>query len=384
MVPSHPWITFALDSRRLGHIDWLNLGEAVGAVAQVADAPLDAKLAEDFRRIYLAKGALATTAIEGNTLSEPEALAAVEGTLTLPPSQQYLKTEITNIVDLSNELLESIRSGERVPFTVEHIAHWNAAILRGLELNRHVVPGTIRTIDVRVGPYRPPAWQEAHPLLERLCEALREFEIPEENRLAFVFLKAVFAHVHLAWIHPFGDGNGRIARLVEQAILLEGGFPDVCCQLLSNHYDRTRHLYYLRLAESSTRKNGVDAFYSYAIAGFVEQLAEQVETIRERHLEAIWFRYLDDQFPESASFATRRQRELARAVAHSARGVSLEEMPFLTPSLARTYASHGSLSSRTLYRDVGSLVDRNLLIRDAGGVRANWGVVVAFRSGDTG
>ena len=91
----------------------------------------------------------------------------------------------------------------------------NAAVLRGLEVEDYVRPGTIRAANVTVGGYRCPDWQDARYLLARLCDTLDGFEPPEGSRYAFSILKAIFAHVYLAWIHPFGDGNGRTARLVE-------------------------------------------------------------------------------------------------------------------------------------------------------------------------
>ena len=57
---------------------------------RIAAAPLDPKVADAIHDIYLAKGALATTAIEGNALSEEEARARIERELELPPSQEYL------------------------------------------------------------------------------------------------------------------------------------------------------------------------------------------------------------------------------------------------------------------------------------------------------
>jgi hypothetical protein len=55
-------------------------------------------VAQGLHRLYLEKGALATTAIEGNTLTENEVLQHLEGTLKLPPSKEYPGQEIDNIV----------------------------------------------------------------------------------------------------------------------------------------------------------------------------------------------------------------------------------------------------------------------------------------------
>ena len=60
-------------------------------------------------------------------------------------------------------------------------------------------------------------------------------------------IQAIVAHVYIAMIHPFGDGNGRTARLIEFYILLRAGLPDMASHILSNHYNDTRQEYYRRL-----------------------------------------------------------------------------------------------------------------------------------------
>jgi Fic family protein len=51
------------------------------------------------------------------------------------------------------------------------------------------------------------------------------FQAPPGLEIAYSILKAALAHPHLAWIHPFGDSNGRTARLVEFLILLSAVGP---------------------------------------------------------------------------------------------------------------------------------------------------------------
>src|SRR5262245_24845280 len=85
---SHPWITFCIDFNRIQHSQWIRLGEISAMCDQIAGVPLRPSVARGLHRIYLAKGALATTAIEGNTLSEEEVLKQIEGTLKVPPSKK--------------------------------------------------------------------------------------------------------------------------------------------------------------------------------------------------------------------------------------------------------------------------------------------------------
>src|ERR687883_1782465 len=51
---------------------WHNIGEARAKCRQLSTTPLPPPVAEETRRVYLAKGARATTAIEGNTLTEEQ------------------------------------------------------------------------------------------------------------------------------------------------------------------------------------------------------------------------------------------------------------------------------------------------------------------------
>jgi Fic family protein len=45
------------------------------------------------------------------------------------------------------------------------------------------------------------------------------------ERIVIGVIKSIIAHLYLAWIHPFGDGNGRTARLLEVRFLMEAGVP---------------------------------------------------------------------------------------------------------------------------------------------------------------
>ena len=366
---THPWLTFAFDLRRLAHTDWLALGEAVARIQHIADAPLDPAVAEEIHGLYLAKGALATTAIEGNTLSAEEARAVVDGRSSLPPSRRYLAREIENIVTVCNALADEVGERGRLPLTVERIEWMNGTVLRGLDVEDHVAPGRIRTTNVSVGAYRCPDWRDAGFLLARFCEVLNEFRPPVDNGQALAILKAVFAHLYFVWIHPFGDGNGRTARLIELAILLEAGLPQPVCHLLSNHYNLTRTEYYRRLARASQRENGIYEFTAYAVVGMVDGLREQSAVVRDHQWDVAWINFVHDQFHGADSATARRQRSLVLALSQEPEEVRLAAMPDLNADLAREYAR---VSSRTLSRDVEALLRRGLLARGrGGGVRAN-------------
>ena len=92
---SHPWITFeATDFNKLGPKSWMLLGEARSRCEHLTGAPLQPDVAKDLYRVALIKGAQATTAIEGNTLTEEQVEGILDGTFKAPPSRAYQEREV--------------------------------------------------------------------------------------------------------------------------------------------------------------------------------------------------------------------------------------------------------------------------------------------------
>ena len=69
---THPWLTFKIDLNDAPYPIWMLLAEAQSKSQYVAGIPLLPAVADRLHRLYLAKGVLATAAIEGNTLTEQE------------------------------------------------------------------------------------------------------------------------------------------------------------------------------------------------------------------------------------------------------------------------------------------------------------------------
>ena len=260
---SHPWISFTVDLRAAQPSLWMLLGQAVALCRQIGTSALPPRNAREMQRFYLVKGVQATTAIEGNTLSTEQIRERIEGQLDLPLSQEYLGKEVDNIVRACNKIEDNILHNRKLRLRPQWIAECNRQVLRGLEehLEDGVIPGEIPVHSVGVGRYRGAPREDCDFLLGRLCEWLEaELELslfaePSSNRMATAILHAILAHLYIAWIHPYGDGNGRTARLVEFMLLARAGVPLTSAQLPSNHYKLTRAEYYRQLDRAS-RANG--------------------------------------------------------------------------------------------------------------------------------
>ena len=115
-----------------------------------------------------------------------------------------------------------------------------------------LIPGELRRRDVKVGqhiPISPGALPRFLERFERIYSGLGKAE---------AIIAAAAAHHRLLWIHPFLDGNGRVARLMSYATLLEaldtGGIWSIARGLARNVRSYKSHLAACDLA----RRNDLD------------------------------------------------------------------------------------------------------------------------------
>ena len=329
-------------------------------------------------QVFLAKGVAATTAIEGNTLSEDDVLRAVEGKLQVPPSQQYLKQEVDNIINACNMIGRQLMEGTLPDFSSDLIKQYNRLVLDRLPPEEGTVPGELRHHSVLVGQvYRGAPAEDCELLLDRLSSWLAspDFAAPPGREIVYAIIKAVVAHLYLAWIHPFGNGNGRTARLLELHILLAAGVSSPASHLLSNHYNLTRTEYYRQLDYASRSGGDILPFLSYAVAGFVDGLRSQLEAVWGQQRDVFWRDYVHEKFKQQNSVSDIRQRHLAIDLGKREGWTAITEVPALTPRLAAAYAGK---TSKTIQRDLNALFASGLIVRQPKAIRAKKEVLFAF------
>lgn len=145
-----------------------------------------------------------------------------------------------------------------------------------------VVPGALRQRDVRVGRHVPVSPGALPRFLERFEGVYGNLGRSE------TVLAAAAAHHRLLWIHPFLDGNGRVARLMSYATLLEsldtGGLWSIARGLARDVAAYKRHLADCDLP----RRNDLDGrgnLSEEALAEFtrffLETCLDQVEFMEE-------------------------------------------------------------------------------------------------------
>jgi Fic family protein len=375
---SHPWLSFRVDLRNVPVELWLLLGESKSKCEHIAETPLRPEVAQELHAVYLAKGAAATTAIEGNSLSEQQVREILEHKLRLPPSQQYLKQEVDNMLTAYKLITRNADRRQLKPLTVELIQTYNKMTLHNLQLDKGVIPGQI-THAVTVLGYKGAPRRDCLYLLDRLCAWLNSEELnsPRFHPTINGIIKAVLAHLYLAWIHPFGDGNGRTARLLEFRLLLEAGVPSPAAHLLANHYNLTRNEYYRQLDYSSKSGGDVQRFLLYATQGFLDGLKSQLSRIREQQLDVTWRAVVFQAFKDKTSAPDVRRRVLLWEISQHKEPVSVQQLLFINPAVMHYYTN---VSERTLQRDIDVLESMGLVVLSRGRreIRAKRELILGF------
>ncbi|WP_420626004.1 Fic family protein [Candidatus Poriferisodalis sp.] len=381
---THPWINFdAGVVSRLGARSWMQVGEAFALCVELSGTPLKPAVAEALHQHALIRSAQATVAIEGNTLTVEQVESIHAGTFSAPQSRAYQEREVRNVLEAFARLDDMVMEDAELRLSAGLICEMNRWVLEGVDPDATSEPGTTRTHSVVVGAYVGPPVRDCWHLLERLTEWLdgadlrpRRGDVAERrDAFALTVVSALLAHLYIAWIHPFADGNGRTARLLEYLILARSGMiPLAAANLMANHFNLTRDRYYQRLAAAS-RERDVLGFLAYGIEGLVDGLSEHSAAVREQHLHLAWESYVAEvmsTFPTSP--ASERQRALVIAL-KPGESVPRADVAGLTPQLAQMYAPTGP---RTLARDLNRLKDAGLIEVDRSGVRPRIDLMSAF------
>jgi Fic family protein len=187
------------------------------------------------RRSLRVKTVQGSVAIEGNTLSEEQVTALLEGRRVIGPAHE--------ILEVQNALEAYERLAEWQPHSREDLLAAHGLLMQGL-LDR---AGKWRRGNVgvlkgsKVAHIAPPAKRVAS-LIDQLLEFL------ELDKQTHPIVLAAVIHYELEFIHPFEDGNGRIGRLWHTLILsryhtlfLHVPVESLIREQQSEYYDSLRH-----------------------------------------------------------------------------------------------------------------------------------------------
>jgi len=176
--------------------------------------PVDAvnKLKEEVRLYHTYH----SNAIEGNTLTLPETKLVLEEGITIGGKSLKDHLEATNNAKAFDLLEDIAKSNKGIDHVVIQLIH-EIVTVGILE-----EAGKYRTKNVRItGAIKtPPDWSKVIILLDELINIIDQSNMHPIETVAFL-------HHRFIEIHPFIDGNGRVARLLTNLYLITKGYPTI-------------------------------------------------------------------------------------------------------------------------------------------------------------
>jgi Fic family protein len=189
----------------------------------------------------LLEEALASASIEGATTTLEEVKRVIKG-VSKPTKSTMM---VTNTIDAIN-YSKSSRLGKISVYNT-----WTACV-KGVCDNQEVIGNFYRSGMVYVGRHVPQVPEQINSSMNTLYKFLN-YNMQKE----YMLIRAFIAHFYFVYIHPFCDGNGRVARVLTQKVLFKSGLRHIYKLPLSDIILQHRMLYYNTLASSEKSKNGI-------------------------------------------------------------------------------------------------------------------------------
>lgn len=178
---------------------------------------LDPALLKNLDEWYRVELTYTSNALEGNTLTRQETALVIEKDISIEGKKLNELLEAKNHAEAVDTVREfARRAGENGVLTLSWILDLHRRILQKIDDTN---AGRLRIVAVRVAGSTTifPNPAKVPELMEEFVEWL---SLPTSAPV-----KAIEAHYRLVSIHPFTDGNGRVARLLMNGILMQSGYP---------------------------------------------------------------------------------------------------------------------------------------------------------------
>lgn len=155
-------------------------------------------------------------AIEGNTLTLQETKLVLEEGVTIGGKPLKDHIEAKNDAEAFDLMIELVHAKKSI--SQEIIQQVHEAVTRGILQN----PGQYRIGNVGIAgsATTPPSYLKIIRLMDEYIQDIQKLSLHPVKKAAFI-------HHELVRIHPFLDGNGRVARLLTNLFLMKKGYPPI-------------------------------------------------------------------------------------------------------------------------------------------------------------
>jgi Fic family protein len=331
-------------------------GEILGEASQ-----LGFDLGMEARAAVLTDEAITTAAIEGERLDPAAVRSSVARRLGLqvaglPPAERH----VDGLVQM---LLDATQRHAR-PLTARRLRGWQAALFpTGYSGIRPIRTGRWRTgsapMQVVSGPLgRERVHYEAPPSSRVGLEMQRFLRWWSTGAPREGLLRAGLAHFWFVTIHPFEDGNGRIARAIADMALAQDEGASLRLYSMSVQIRAEQKAYYAVLERAQRGDGDVTewlVWFLRCLEGAVERSRTQVRRVLAR--QGFWLRH-------AGTSLTERQRKVVQRLVEAGPG------GFEGGITTRKYVGMTKTSRATAQREIADLLERGILAPRPGGGRS--------------
>ncbi|MBV1916428.1 MAG: Fic family protein [Pseudomonadales bacterium] len=316
----------------------------------------------------LVQSVIKSSEIEGESLNVGSVRSSVARQLGLeqaglPKAARYEESVV--------EMLVSAVSDLEKPLTSKLLCQWQAALFPEPSLLRTIAIGSFR--DDAGGPMQVVSERrgktEVHfeaPPAKQLTKELNTFysafnsSPPEQHGM----IRAAIAHLYLITIHPFDDGNGRVARALTDRALAQCENTSIRFYSLSAAIEKNKNGYYQILEQTQNCRNKTQQHQPLDITEwllwFLDTLGQAIEDGLLR-VERVLLKARFWQRHAQTLLSGRQLKVLNRLLD----GYGVE---FVDGLAARHYQAIGGVSKATATRDLADLVEKGCLqALEAGG-----------------
>lgn len=293
--------------------------EASKEVINTVQIPIEVET--NIRRQSTLKSSLFSARVEGNPLTLED--------LSKKPSKDQKKQEVFNIL----EALNLIHQKGSKDLTTKQILELHKIVMSHLTEKDSL--GNFRTDtgaifnNAGIAIYLPPRPSQLISLMKKLVNFINS------SKEIFVPIRACLTHYSFEKIHPFLDGNGRVGRLLIQAVLQKSGYGMKGLIPIEEYLDNNRSEYYSALED--TEKDVTD---------YLEFMLEAIEKTALKAKELV----LEKQQVEPEDYLLPRRAEILNIIR--------EHRLVTFDSISRRFIS---IPGRTLSYDLKKLQDAGLI-----------------------
>lgn len=317
------------------------------------------------RNFFRIKSIYHSNAIEGNLLEVGETRQVVELGLTITGKSLKDQAEARNLSQ-ALDFLEDLVGISNRPISETDIRQIHSLVLHGLNEDA----GNYRTVPVEISGsgFSPPGPESVQSQMRDYMEWLSGVSTPNADAFASTkgLLVAAVAHTWFVTIHPFIDGNGRVARLIMNLLLMRYGFP---IAIISKE-DRLRYYDALETSQISDLTP-----FSVLLAECIEESLEEYERAATEQREKVeWAQSIAHKFTKKEKTRFQNEYEVwknAMELLKSYFRQTADEIDQTTP--------YGNV----YFKDFGSLeLEKYASLRTGGSAKRTWFFRIDFRRED--